>query len=122
MATLPFPNGSHAKPSRGSKLRRVGLEKYGSPKWGRGSVMRRSVASLPCASLGTVAISYRIPRFTVKFLYHRKSSWAYAAARVCRSPLGEIVPGSPIFSESGRFVRKSEIDLNVNTPFGLLYA
>src|SRR5438128_12341343 len=106
MATLTFPNGSHAKPSRGSKLRRVGLEKYGSPKGGRGSVMRRKVASLPCASLGRVAISYRIPRFTVKFLCHRKSSCSSEAATVCRSPFGEIGPGARTFREEGGYGRK----------------
>src|SRR5438477_11822081 len=75
-AVFPLPRGSQAKPNRGSKLRRVGLEKIGAtpaqpgfpsttsvaegadvPQVGNGSVTLRRLVSLPCCSLITVLVS-----------------------------------------------------------------
>src|SRR5258708_32664188 len=54
---FPSRKGSHEKPTRGSKLRSVGLENNGSPRCGCVSARVRTTGSLPSASLGTVAIS-----------------------------------------------------------------
>src|SRR6266478_10104544 len=54
---FPSRKGSHEKPTRGSKLRRVGLENNGSPRCGCASVRCRSTVNFPCTSVGTVAIS-----------------------------------------------------------------
>src|SRR2546421_12211116 len=48
--------GSQEKPTRGSKLRSVGFENRGSPRCGVASVRCRRTVSLPCTSVGTVAI------------------------------------------------------------------
>src|ERR1700724_2336185 len=64
---LPFPNGSQAKPTRGSKFRNVGLRMKGSPRWAVVSAKFTRFESLPCTSVGTVVISYRKPRFSIKF-------------------------------------------------------
>src|SRR3984885_7875118 len=54
---LPSRNGSHAKPTRGSKFRNVGFEKRGPPRCGAGSVITPSAANLPRISDGVDAIS-----------------------------------------------------------------
>src|SRR5882762_9635646 len=56
-AVLPLWKGSHASPTRGSKLRNVGLEKRGLPRRNAVSVKLVRLASLPDVSAGTVAIS-----------------------------------------------------------------
>src|SRR5579863_9044577 len=71
---LPLWNGSQAKPTRGSKLRRVGFEKNGEPRKGVVSVTLINRESRFLVSVGTVAISYRKPRLIVKFGRNRQSS------------------------------------------------
>src|ERR1700731_942712 len=71
---LPVRNGSQAKPTRGSKLRRVGFEKNGEPRKGVVSVTLIKRERRFLVSVGTVDISYRTPRLIVKFGRKRQSS------------------------------------------------
>src|ERR1700730_12475043 len=77
-AVFPLLKGSHAKPTRGSKFLVVGLLKKEPvpehppfagtrPQTGNGSIKFRRLAILPLVSVGTVDISYRRPRLSVRF-------------------------------------------------------
>src|SRR4029077_19966911 len=54
---LPLATGLQVRPTRGSKLCRVGFKKNGEPKRGCASVKWSRFDSLLCASVGTVLIS-----------------------------------------------------------------
>src|SRR5665213_2796905 len=64
---LPFRNGSQAKPSRGSKLWRVGFAKKGLPTVTVAAVGVSSLPSLAWTSDGAVVTSYRNPALNVRF-------------------------------------------------------
>src|ERR1700680_1210916 len=63
---FPVRNGSHEKPTRGSKSRREGVASIGCPVCLPESVRLCKLASWPLISLGTVAISYRSPALIVR--------------------------------------------------------
>src|SRR3981081_4287899 len=90
-AVFPVLNGSQENPIRGSNVCSVGFEKYGSPVCNVDSVKLCRDAILPCFSVGTVDISYRNPKLTVRLGNSRRPAARYAPKIVWR-----IFRGTPV--------------------------
>src|ERR1700681_620078 len=119
MVVLLVAPGFHTKPTRGSKLRSVGLWKKGAPKCGCASVKLIRLESRLWTSDGTVAISYRPPKLRLNPGLTRISSCKYIPNSVSRIPNVGTGTGSSAEKFRGRLVRRSGSEPNVKLPFEL---